>query len=89
TVIENWLQSKKGAKVHIQVPCRGGKRQLVKIVAENAQQGLEQLKIKQLAAPAALEAALAEIKRELHLPRLPSRMEGYDISNIRGTAAVG
>ena len=89
TVIENWLQSKKGAKVRIQVPCRGGKRQLVKIVAENAQQGLEQLKIKQLAAPAALEAALAEIKRELHLPRLPSRMEGYDISNIRGTAAVG
>ena len=89
TVIENWLQSKKGAKVHIQVPCRGSKRQLVKIVAENAQQGLEQLKIKQLAAPAALEAALAEIKRELHLPRLPSRMEGYDISNIRGTAAVG
>ena len=89
TVIENWLQSKKGAKVHIQVPCRGGKRRLVKIVAENAQQGLEQLKIKQLAAPAALEAALAEIKRELRLPRLPSRMEGYDISNIRGTAAVG
>ena len=89
TVIENWLQSKKGAKVHIQVPCRGSKRRLVKIVAENAQQGLEQLKIKQLAAPAALEAALAEIKRELRLPRLPSRMEGYDISNIRGTAAVG
>ncbi len=89
TIIENWLQSKKGAKVRIQVPCRGSKRQLIKIVAENAQQGLEQLKIKQLAAPAALEAALAEIKRELHLPRLPSRMEGYDISNIRGTAAVG
>jgi len=89
TVIENWLQSKKGAKVRIQVPCRGSKRQLVNIVAENAQQGLEQLKIKQLAAPAALAAALAEIKRELHLPRLPSRMEGYDISNIRGTAAVG
>lgn len=89
TVIENWLQSKKGAKVHIQVPRRGSKRQLVNIVAENARQGLEQLKIKQLAAPAALAAALAEIKRELHLPRLPSRMEGYDISNIRGTAAVG
>ncbi|TET16764.1 MAG: excinuclease ABC subunit UvrC [Dehalococcoidia bacterium] len=88
-IIENWLQSKKGAKVHIQVPCRGSKRQLVKIVAENAQRGLEQLKIKQLAAPKVLEAALAEIKRELHLPRLPSRMEGYDISNIQGTAAVG
>lgn len=88
-IIEDWLQSKRGAKVHIQAPRRGTKKQLVRIVAENAQQGLEQLKIKQLAAPTVLAAALAEIKRELHLPRLPSRMEGYDISNIRGTAAVG
>ena len=89
TVIENWLQSKRGAKVHIQVPYRGNKKQLVKIVAENAEQGLQQLKIKQLAAPTALAAALIEIKRELHLPHLPWRMEGYDISNIQGTAAVG
>ncbi|GAI45047.1 unnamed protein product, partial [marine sediment metagenome] len=45
-IIENWLQSKRGAKVQIQVPCRGNKKQLVKTVAENARQGLEQLKIK-------------------------------------------
>jgi excinuclease ABC subunit C len=89
TIIEHWLQGRKGARVYIQVPRRGSKRELVNIVAENAQQGLEQLKIKQLATPAALAGALAEIKRELGLPRLPSRMEGYDISNIRGTAAVG
>jgi len=89
TVIENWLQSKRGAKVHIQVPSRGNKKQLVGIVARNAQQGLEQLKIRQLATPGTLAVALAEIKRELHLPRLPSRMEGYDISNIQGTEAVG
>ncbi|HUV45700.1 MAG TPA: excinuclease ABC subunit UvrC, partial [Dehalococcoidia bacterium] len=43
TIIENWLQSKRGAKVHIQVPRRGNKKQLVRIVTENAQQGLEQL----------------------------------------------
>jgi len=88
-IIESWLQSKGGTKVHIQVPRRGTKKQLVRIVAENAQQGMEQLKIKQLAAPAALATALAEIKGKLHLPRLPSRMEGYDISNIQGTVAVG
>ncbi|MCL0094817.1 excinuclease ABC subunit UvrC [Dehalococcoidales bacterium] len=88
-VIEDWLQSKKGARVHIQVPSRGNKKQLVKIVAENAEQGLQQLKIKQLASPTALTAALAEIKRELHLPRPPLRIECYDISNIQGTAAVG
>jgi len=88
-MIQNWLQSKRGSKVNIQVPCRGNKKQLVKIVAENAQQGLEQLKIKQLASPTALSAALEEIKRELQLPRLPSRIEGYDISDIQGMAAVG
>ena len=89
TIIESWLQNKRGGKVHIQVPRRGNKKQLVNIVAENARQGLEQLKIKQLATPAAVEAALDEIKRELRLTRAPLRMEGYDISNIQGRAAAG
>ncbi len=87
--IENWLRSKRGASVHVRVPRRGSKKQLVSIVAQNAEQGLAQLKVKQLAAPAVLSAAMEEIKRELHLPQLPLRMEGYDISNIQGTAAVG
>jgi len=89
TVIENWLQSKRGSRVHIQVPYRGNKKQLMNIVAENAEQGLQQLKIKQQATSSALTDALAEIERELHLPHLPSRMECYDISNIQGRAAVG
>ena len=88
-VIKDWLQGKRGSSVRIQVPRRGNKKQLVDIVAENAHQGLEQLKIKQLASHTALTAALAEVKRELHLPRVPFRMEGYDISNIQGVAAVG
>ncbi|MFC1928149.1 excinuclease ABC subunit UvrC [Chloroflexota bacterium] len=87
--IENWLQSKRGGRVHIQVPYRGNKKQLVDIVAKNAEQGLQQLKVKQQAVPSALATALAEIERELQLPRLPSRMECYDISNIQGRAAVG
>ena len=89
TVIEKWLQSRRGGKVHIQVPQRGGKKQLVKIVAENAEQGLEQLKIKQQGPPTELKTALAEIEQELQLNRPPLRIEGYDISDIQGTAAVG
>jgi len=88
-VIKNWLRGKKGTKVDIQLPRRGNKKQLVELVAKNAQQGLEQLKIKQLATPSSLADALNEIQKELHLPRLPSRMEGYDISNIQGRDAVG
>jgi len=88
-VIGDWLQGKRGGGVRIQVPRRGSRKELVDIVAENARQGLEQLKIKRLAAPKVLKAALDEIKRELKLPRLPSRLEGYDISNIQGKLAVG
>jgi excinuclease ABC subunit C len=88
-IIKDWLQSKRGARVEIQVPRRGSKKQLIDIVAENARQGLEQLKIKELAAPKALDAALTEIERELKLKGLPLRMEAYDISNIQGKSAVG
>jgi len=88
-VIKDWLQVKREARVDIQVPRRGNKKQLVNIVVENAKQGLEQLRIKQLATPKALDKALAEIEKELKLNRLPLRIEAYDISNIQGKAAVG
>lgn len=87
--IQEWLRSKRGGPVEIRVPRRGNRKHLVDIVAENAEQGLQQLKVRQLAAPAQLEAALEEIKKELRLPHPPSRLEGYDISNIQGKGAVG
>ncbi|MCJ7763640.1 MAG: excinuclease ABC subunit UvrC [Dehalococcoidales bacterium] len=88
-IIEDWLQSKRGSRVRLQVPRRGNKKQLMDTVAENARQALLQQRIKQLSAPTALNTALEEIKRDLNLPRMPLRMEGYDISNIQGKAAVG
>ncbi|MGB2878037.1 MAG: excinuclease ABC subunit UvrC, partial [Dehalococcoidales bacterium] len=88
-VLKGWLQGRRGGRVDIQVPRRGGRKQLVDIVAENARQGLEQLKIRQLATPKELEAAIYEIEKELHLPQPPLRMEAYDISDIQGQAAVG
>lgn len=87
--LQQWLSDKRGGSVRIQVPQRGSKKQLVDIVAQNARQGLEQLKIKQLASPKALSTALAEIKEALNLPHSPERIEGYDISDIQGAAAVG
>ncbi len=87
--LQQWLSTKRGGAVKIQVPRRGSKKQLVDIVAQNAKQGLEQLKIKQLASPKTLSAALEEIKEALDLPHPPARIEGYDISDIQGMAAVG
>ncbi len=84
-----WLGSKRGAEVRIQVPHRGMKKELVDMVAENARQGLEQRRVKLLAEPEALATALEEIQRKLNLSTIPHRMECYDISDIRGTSAVG
>ncbi|MBI2847740.1 MAG: hypothetical protein HYX83_01040 [Chloroflexi bacterium] len=89
TTIEEWLKSKKGAKVRLRVPSRGNKKQLVGIVAANAEQALQQLKLKQPLASSDLTAALSEIQERLQLPRSPSRIECYDISNIQGRQAVG
>jgi excinuclease ABC subunit C len=88
-VIKQWLSGKKKGRVDIEIPHRGKKKQLIDIVAENARQSLQQLKIKQLSQPSMLTEAMVEIQKELHLFRLPSRIEGYDISNIQGTDAVG
>lgn len=88
-ILEGWLESRRGAKVTLQVPQRGEKKRLVEMVAENARQGLGQLVVKWLADPETTAAALEELGRELHLPRAPKRVECYDISDIRGTSAVG
>jgi excinuclease ABC subunit C len=88
-VIKDWLKEKRNSAVDIQVPRMGIKKQLVDMAAENARQGLDQLKIKEMATAKSLDKALSELQEELRLPDLPKRMEAYDISNIQGTSAVG
>ncbi|MCJ7606203.1 MAG: excinuclease ABC subunit UvrC [Dehalococcoidales bacterium] len=88
-VLKEWLKDRRGAGVNIEVPRRGVKKQLIDISAENARQGLEQLKIKEMTSSVKLEDALAEIAEELKLDAPPNRIEAYDISNIQGSNAVG
>jgi excinuclease ABC subunit C len=88
-VINSWLDGLRGGKVSLIAPQRGQKKNLVDMVAENAEQALVQLKAKWLADTGKTAAALKELQEQLRLPRLPNRVECYDISNIRGTSAVG
>jgi excinuclease ABC subunit C len=88
-VIRSWLESVRDGKIDLKVPQRGQKKKLVDMVAENAKQALAQLKAKRLADTGKTALALKELQERLHLPRLPNRVECYDISNIRGTSAVG
>ena len=87
--IADWLREKRQGSVRVHVPQRGEKRRLVQMVAENAAQGLEQLRVKQMSDAAAMDTAMSELQEALSLPNLPRRIECYDISNIQGTNAVG
>ena len=86
--VEEWLREKRDGAVKIRVPQRGEKRRLVEMVAENATQGLMQLRVKN-AESTDVDAAMEELQEALSLPRLPERIECYDISNIQGTNPVG
>ncbi|MBI4233000.1 MAG: excinuclease ABC subunit UvrC [Chloroflexi bacterium] len=88
-LIQTWLQQRRGGRVALRTPARGERRKLVRMVAENAAEGIKAARVKLLAEGDALEGAMRELQEALSLPRLPSRIECYDISNIRGTDAVG
>jgi excinuclease ABC subunit C len=88
-LLEGWLRERRDGSVKLRVPRRGEKKGLVDMAAQNAHQGLEHYRITQLGAADAIADALYQLQQALNLPRLPQRVEGYDISNIQGAWAVG
>ena len=86
--IQTWLREKKGRAVVLARPQRGDQHRLIRMVAENASQGLTQRRAKWLADADAVQQAMLELQEELNLPNLPRRIECYDISNIQGTNSV-
>ncbi|GAB4472517.1 MAG: excinuclease ABC subunit UvrC [Anaerolineae bacterium] len=85
-VIERWLRDKRGHKVSIRVPQRGQKKDLVKLVADNAAETLGMLRAQWQADTHRQESALQEIQEALGLPGPPARIECFDVSNTQGTA---
>jgi len=83
-VIEEWLRSKREAKVELAVPQRGRKRELVQMASDNASQALKE----QMLSRKSKERVLLKLQEELGLRNLPRRIEAFDISNIQGTEAV-
>lgn len=88
-VVQSWLRGRKGSAVTIEVPQTGDKARLVDLAAANAEQALnafaQELKKKEEWA----DEAMGMLQDALGLPEPPFRVEGYDISNIQGTAPVG
>ena len=84
-----YLADRRGVRVTITVPERGEKRRLVALATQNAVEALERERAEWMADTARRDEALTELSAALGLPRVPERIECYDMSNIQGTSAVG
>ncbi len=83
-LISQWLSEKKGEKVLVLTPERGIKHHLVQLAEENAAAALRD----HLRDEATERAAVEELRKLLHLKKAPTRIEGFDISNIQGNQGV-
>jgi excinuclease ABC subunit C len=88
-VIQEWLQRKRGQKVLVKVPRRGGKRKLMEMASENAVETLTRLRAEWQADTNKHVQALAELQEVLALPAPPGRIECYDISTLQGSFNTG
>ncbi len=84
--IEKWLSEKRS--VHIKVPKRGEKADMVEMVAKNARLALDNYKLTALKAREK-NKALDELAKVIGAADVPKRIEAYDISNISGSDNVG
>jgi excinuclease ABC subunit C len=84
-----YLADRRGVRVTISVPERGEKRRLLALATKNAEEALERERAEWMADAAKRDEALGELASALGLPRIPERIECYDMSNIQGTSAVG
>ena len=78
------LSERRGARVEVRAPQRGEKLRLVEMAVQNAESTLARTAARKDGRAAALE----ELQRVCHLPRLPVRIECFDNSNIQGTDPV-
>lgn len=89
-IIAQWLQdTRRGQRVEIMLPQDEEQQALVQLAAQNAAETLRLLKARWEAEKHRQTEALAALQEALGLPAPPNRIEGYDISNLHGTAIVG
>jgi excinuclease ABC subunit C len=84
-----WLSGLRGSGVDLRVPRRGDKHALAETVRRNAQESLQQHKLKRAGDFTARSAALQSIQESLGLSDAPLRIECVDISHVQGTDVVG
>jgi len=88
-IVQSWLRQKRGAAVTVEVPQGGEKLRLVEMAASNAESALSAFSQELASKEAWAGDAMQQLQEEVGLSEPPIRIEGYDISNIQGTAPVG
>jgi excinuclease ABC subunit C len=89
TELEAYLAGRRGGAVHVRVPRRGDKRELLELATRNATEVLAREHARWLADEGRTLTALEELSDALGLAGVPRRMECYDISNFQGAQSVG
>lgn len=87
--IVEWLTWKSRRRVHVRVPQRGAKRDLLSTAGVNADQKLVLHKARRSGDLTARSVALQEIQDALGLAEAPLRIETVDVSHLGGSGTVG
>ena len=87
-LFSEWFTSMKGQQVEVSVPQRGYKKDLIKMAEENAQNFLAERRRQWQYTIDKSGGAVKKLAEVLDLPRLPERMECYDISHMQGAETV-
>jgi len=82
------LSGLRGTRVEVRRPQRGDKRRVLESAVRNAELSLSHEKALEEAKRDQVASTLDALREELALPRLPMRIECYDISNTMGTNSV-
>jgi excinuclease ABC subunit C len=82
------LSELRGTRVEVRRPQRGDKRRILEMAVRNAGLGLEHERALEEARRNKVASTLDSLREELALPKLPVRIECYDISNTMGTNSV-
>ena len=88
TTFITFAEEKRGTHVVLHVPQRGKKRRLIDLAVRNAQDALEQERVRWLADRGKTDTALGELQRALGLEGPPKRIECFDVSHVQGTHVV-
>lgn len=85
--LENLLRQVSGHSVKVLAPKRGFRKDLVDMAMDNARVLVSELVPLEERKKAENQKAMEDLARELGLPVLPRRIEGYDVSNTGGKDA--